>query len=125
MSRNVYMSYAARDGSHVPRVLNRLREQAVLSIDDNVFVDRDSFMAGDSFRDATREAIGAADTVVVLWSPAAAGSKWVNYELAMADALGKQLIVVTSKADQDRLPIDAQAVQWVEIGDMASAPQFT
>lgn len=115
MSRKIFVSYAPRDRSWVPQVLDQLKEQKLLSADDNVFLDHQDFSAGDSFRDAARAAIAAADTVVVLWSPAAAESKWVNYELAMADALGKHLLVVSPRGSRTDLPIDMRSVEMLEL----------
>ena len=115
MARNVFVSYATRDRARIGPLLDRLRRQRVISADDNVFVDNASFAEGDDFRGAARAAIKDADTVLVLWSPAAAESKWVNYELAMADALGKHLVVVQSKGEAAELPIDTRSIELLEV----------
>ena len=115
MARNVFVSYASRDRDSVQKMLEQLRRRRVLDADDNVFVDQESFAVGDSFRDATRAAIGASDTVLVLWSHAAADSKWVNYELAMADALGKQVLVAVPRGMRAQLPLELSATQVVEL----------
>lgn len=114
MSRNVFVSYAARDRQWLQLALDYLRKRQLISAEDNIFVDHQSFSAGENFREATRAAISAADTVLVLWSPAAAESKWVNYELAMADALGKHVLVAASRGHR-ALPIDSRSVELVEV----------
>lgn len=115
MSSKVFLSYAARDQSLVPRLLDQLKQRQLLPAADPVFSSHKDIAAGADFRDATRAAIDQVDTVVVLWSTAAAQSKWVNYELAMADALGKQLFVVSPHGEHTDLPIDIASAQNFEL----------
>jgi hypothetical protein len=115
VSRNIFVSYASKDRASLEKVLEQLRERKVLLIEDKIFPNKQSVSAGESFRGATRKAISAADTVLVLWSPAAAESKWVNYELGMADALGKHLVIVASRGMHPKPPIDSQDFQLVEM----------
>lgn len=116
MARNVFVSYAARDGrARVQRVLDQLRERQVLRGDDLLVVDHGHVAAGEEWRRSTRAAIDAADAVVVLWSDAAAESKWVNYEMAMADALGKHLVVVAPPGQRGRVPLQADSLEVFEL----------
>jgi hypothetical protein len=115
VSRNVFVSYASKDRVWLEKVLEQLRKRKVLSIEDKIFPDRKSISGGENFREATRTAISAADTVLVLWSPAAVESKWVNYELGMADALGKHLVVVAAHGMHPKPPINARDFQLVEM----------
>lgn len=115
MSRKVFVSYAARDRSLVPLALEQLRENKVLLFDDDIVLDSETVVAGEDFRQATRAAIDAADAVLVLWSPAAAKSKWVNYELGMASALGKHVVVVTPQGNQTEVPIASNSFELVEM----------
>ena len=114
MSRNVFVSFAQKDRELVELALQQLRRKRVISADDNVLVDYDIEALGATFRDAAREALVDADTVVVIWSPAAAASRSVNYEIGMADALGKQVIVVLLKGTSPQLP-SLQETQAVEL----------
>jgi TIR domain len=115
VSHRVFVSYAARDRSGLEKVLEQLRKRKVLSIEDEIFVDRKSVSEGENFREVTRAAVSAADTVVVLWSPAAVESKWVNYELGMADALGKHLVIVAPRGMHPRPPIASHSFELVEM----------
>jgi hypothetical protein len=54
-----------------------------------IFRDRDDFAGGASLRQATVEAIGASEFMVVLCSPAAAGSAYVTEEVRLFKALGR------------------------------------
>ena len=118
MSHKVFVSYASQDTSMVAKTLEKLRKWKVLSIDDEIFIDRKGISAGESFREATRAAIGAADTVLVIWSPAAVESKWVNYELGMADALGKELVIVAPRGMDQKPPIASHSFKLVELPGM-------
>lgn len=115
MTRKFFVSYDYRDRSRLQNALEQLRKRKVLSADDIILVDTKSISEGESFRDTAREAIGAADTVLVLWSPAAAESKWVNYEIAMADALGKHLVIVAPRGMERQPPIPPRSFELVEI----------
>lgn len=115
MSHRVFVSYAAKDSSWLEKALEQLRKRKVLSIEDEIFIDRKSVSEGENFREATRAAIGAADTVLVLWSPAAVESKWVNYELGMADALGKHLVIVAPRGMRPRRPLASHLFELVEM----------
>ncbi len=117
LSRKVFVSYAARDRSLLLSALEQLRENHVLSSDDDIVIDAKNEPGGDDFRQATRAAIDAADTVLVLWSPAAAESKWVNYELGMASALGKRVVVVTPQGKQTEVPIASNSFELVKMDE--------
>jgi hypothetical protein len=118
MAHNIFVSHASKDlfmdSSWLNKALEQLRKRKVLSDDDNIFIDKDSISEGENFREATRAAIGAADTVVVFWSPAAADSKWVNYEMGMADALGKRLVIVAPRGTEPQPPLDSDAFELIE-----------
>jgi hypothetical protein len=115
VTHNIFISYAQRDRQLVDEALEHLRRRRLISADDNVFTDHASFAAGDDFRDATRVAIADADKVFVIWSREAANSKWVNYEVGMADALRKKLVLVVPKANADTIPKNLQFAEIVEL----------
>ncbi len=115
MSRKVFVSYAARDRALIPAALEQLRHEKVFSSEDDIVLDSKRDFGGEDFRQATRAAIDAADSVVVFWSPAAAESKWVNYELGMASALGKHVVVVTPQGKQMEVPIALNSFKLFEM----------
>lgn len=95
--------------------MKELCRKRIMSAEDNVLVDYDREALGATFRDAAREALADADTFVVIWSPAAAASRWVNYEVGMADALGKEVIVVLLKGASPHLPASLQQAHSIEL----------
>lgn len=117
MGRNIFVSYVNQDRPMVDTAVAHLRRMHLITSDDNVFLDYDSRALGDTFRDATREALTDADTVLVIWSPSAAASKWVNYELGMADALDKQVIVVVPKGYSADLPAELRTTELIKLPD--------
>ena len=54
-----------------------------------VFLDRDELPSASSLSDEIQAALAASDTLVVICSPAAARSRWVNEEIRCFKALGK------------------------------------
>ena len=59
--------------------------------------------------------MASANSVVVFWTENSANSQFVNYELGMADALGKNLVVVTPRGQRMRLPSNLEDIQVLEI----------
>ena len=80
-------------------------------------LDEQEMVAGSSVRGALRDAISSADTVVLFWTDAAAKSQWVNYEAGMAEALGKQVVVVMPESSTAQLPESLQDVQVVKLSE--------
>lgn len=115
MARSIFVSYADRDRVLVDHALQYLRQRGLLTPVDQVVIDRDTFTAGADLRKATRQAIDGADIVLVVWTPTAATSKWVNYELGMADALGKDVIAVALRGHAADLPPGLHAKHVLEM----------
>jgi uncharacterized protein YegP (UPF0339 family) len=104
VSRSIFVSYADRDRVLVDHALRYLRQRGLVTPQDHVVIDRDAFTAGTDLRKATQKAIDGADAVLVIWTPTAETSKWVNYELGMADALGKDVIAIAVHGNAADLP---------------------
>ncbi|MBT8062695.1 MAG: toll/interleukin-1 receptor domain-containing protein, partial [Gammaproteobacteria bacterium] len=54
-----------------------------------VFRDRDELSSGASLSDRVSEALDESESLIVVCSPAAAASKWVNEEIRVFRALGR------------------------------------
>lgn len=115
MPRNIFLAYASNDRPLIEPALDHLQRRRLVSQADNVFYDFYDYAAGEDFRQATREAMEGADTVVVIWSSAAAASKWVNYELGMADALGKKVVLLVPDGDPAHVPANLSGTEVVEM----------
>ncbi|MDX2288464.1 MAG: toll/interleukin-1 receptor domain-containing protein [Hyphomicrobiaceae bacterium] len=88
---NVFMSYSRRDAGLAARLTAAIK---ALGLD--VFADHEAIGPGSDWRKSTQLAIRKSDAVVaVLSSPDAASNSWMSYELGMADAVGKQVLIVT------------------------------
>jgi len=69
---------------------------------------------GANFREKLRNAIQSTSKVIVFWSREGAQSPSVNYEIGMAEALGKPIIVARQKGKSPPLPAELSQLQTVE-----------
>jgi hypothetical protein len=114
---NVFLSYAANDKYRVEKVMRELKSRGVVSANDTVTENSEISAPGSSLRGAVRKAIEASSKVVVFWSAAGGKSDWVNYEIGMADALGKPILIVASKGEISSLPNTLQGNEIIELED--------
>ena len=96
MKRRVFISYAAADKALAEAAVRELGARGYLSEDNTIFTPQD-MAVGEHIRQRLKSEIEAADMVIVVMSEEAARSQWVNYEVGMADALGKKILVVGRK----------------------------
>ena len=68
-----------------------------------------------ALREDIRKQIQSATKVIVIWGSASANSSWVNYELGLADALRKPILVVMPVNDATELPAGLQNVRIVRL----------
>ncbi len=102
MSR-IFLSHSHRDAG----LASRLRA-SIVTLGADVFDPSEVLKSGGDFRKSILAAIRRSDAVIALIaSPEAAASSWMTYELGMADAAGKEVVVLASKdlATKD-LPTD-------------------
>ena len=109
---SVFVSYALSDSARVQHTLALLRDRGLVSGMD-VVTDQ-ALEKGASMRDTVRKAIEDATSIVVLWTDAAAQSANVYYELGMADALGKPIVLVNLDGPH-RIPRELSNVQVVDL----------
>ena len=98
MKQKIFISYAHQDRRFAEALKVRLAdilEDPSQELD--VFDAQSSVEAGENIRDAIQSAMRAASTVVIVSSPASDASQWVSYEAGLADALGKNVVVVGRK----------------------------
>lgn len=103
MSSKVFLSYATKDAAIAELVKEKIAEllpqSNVESAD--VFDVRSEVVTGADIRQSIKSAIEAASTVVVISSESSDSSAWVNYEVGLADALGKELVVIEQRGGAD------------------------
>jgi hypothetical protein len=101
----VFFSYAQSDRNTLDRWRSRLMELLGESSQE-VFLDPVAeLLPGEDVRSRIRNFVHECSYVVVLWSTRAAESDWVQYELAMADALGKRIVVFKDERAPELPPI--------------------
>ena len=95
MRQRVFISHSGRD-NQLAAALRKVLEDA--GVDVMTTVDA---TAGSEWRKATQGAIRRVDAVLVLLSrQAVVSGSWIGYEMGVAEALGKPMIVLAD----DRLP---------------------
>ena len=116
MNNKVFISYAHQDSEQISKLKSALTEKGIISNESVTFEDSQMPMVpGSSMRGVLRNAIQSANTVVVYWTRNSASSEFVNYEMGMADALDKKLVVVTPKGERMNLPSNLTDIQVVEL----------
>jgi hypothetical protein len=104
----IFVSYANSDRHLVNDILLFLRERKIISTFDEIVMSDTIDLASEqgSLRELIREEIAKSDTVVIIWSEAASNSQWVNYEMALADGLEKNIVYINTSKEKPTLPID-------------------
>jgi len=98
MVKRIFLSYAPQDIISVKSVVRALKKEGLVDEECVEVLDpREKLKPGSYIREAIKQQINSADKVVVIASGNMAGSQWVNYEVGMADALGKPIIVIERK----------------------------
>lgn len=103
MSFKVFLSYAINDSAFAELVKAKIKEllpqHNVETVE--VFDVRSDLAIGADIRQSIKAAIEAANTVVVISSESSDLSPSVNYEVGLADALGKELLIVQKEGAAD------------------------
>lgn len=96
MSLKVFLSYAIKDADFAQSVKARIKEILPQYKAENIdiFDVRTDLALGESIRESIKSAISSANTVVIVSSESSDLSPSVNYEIGLADALGKELVIV-------------------------------
>src|SRR4051812_31952374 len=107
MNKQVFLSYAHSDRDLAQTTIRELRKKGVLKGDaiENIDSAQDiSF--GSDIREGIKERIQKSDIVIVVWSKDAARSAWVQYEVGMAKALERPIVVARADKSAPDLPAE-------------------
>jgi len=96
-SPKIFISYAWEN-----QTTARHLQQALHAAGAEVFIDYTGIQGGESLPTRISQALDWCDTLILLWSPAAASSHWVELEWTSAVALNRRLI--PCKLDETPLP---------------------
>jgi len=98
VAEKTFMSYAVQDRRLAKSVEKTLRERGLVETERATVLDpRRNVKTRADVRKAIRRQIEEASKVVVIATENGEKSQWVNYEVGLADALGKPILVVKSK----------------------------
>lgn len=102
MKEKVFLSYAMQDKAFAETIKDKLNELLPAQSSPYAVVDLTLDAGpGANLRRIVKAAIDDASTVVVVSSPNGDASGWVNYEAALADALGKDLVIVGRRGAEE------------------------
>jgi len=113
--RNVghtFISYAREDREAVSALARALHEAGI-----EVWLD-DRLTIGSQFDAEIEEALAEASNVIVAWSPAAVGSRWVRAEAG--DGLERGILVPVL-VENVRIPLEFRRVQTLDLTDWSHA----
>ena len=110
---NIFISYARSDAPKVKSIVQNLISRGLINNEDKIFKEEDLPLKHKALRNEVRNRIQSASKLVVIWDKASSNSPWVNYEVGLADALGKPIIAVLP--EKVAFPNHLQDVQIVRI----------
>lgn len=112
---NVFVSYARADANKLDVILKSLVAGGILNEQDRILKEEDLPSKHGGLRRTIKKQIQSASKFIVVWGNASSSSQWVNYELGLADALGKPIIVAIQASEKIALPAILQNVQIVKV----------
>ena len=112
----IFVSYSRRESAIAEKIAHALQEAG------QTFLDR-NLKPGEDWRKAVETAIKISDAVlVVIASPDTVGSSWTGYEIGMAEALGKPIMLLTSdrhstpmRSDRDGTAKDQFVERFIQL----------
>ncbi len=112
----VFISYSRRDAELGQRFAVALKRLGLKALDPER-----ELRPGEDWRHSIQSAIKQSDVVVTLVStPASLQSSWTSYEMGVAEALGKRvLLLLPNKYSVTQLPADFASMQIMEFDPQA------
>jgi pSer/pThr/pTyr-binding forkhead associated (FHA) protein len=108
---HVFISYSRKDAEVMERIYNTLQEARL-----RVWVDKKLEPGVPSWRRAIEKAIDTAGCIVLILSPDAKASKWVEAELDYAETQGKKIFCVLARGDKGSSALLGYTLsQWVNL----------
>lgn len=118
MTKKIFLSHAIPDKEKVASIAEKLQQRWSHDKEQVVIVDPvNETPVSEDLRKRIRQGIQDSDEVVVVWTTATAAHGLVNYELGMADALGKPIVVVTPDKSAPELPGRIRVSQVIRLAE--------
>jgi hypothetical protein len=113
---NVFISYAHSDVDEVRPLVRALKELNVAG-----WFDAADISAGESIASAVRSAMKRSSALIVLLSPRALHSEWVQFEIGAAEALDKKIIPIIISGDhlEEQSPDILRNRIWIDARHMS------
>jgi hypothetical protein len=125
MINRVFLSYSQQDEGKIPAIIKKLSQHELYNGNElSVMTHELKGYKDFDIRQEIKRSISQADVVVIVWTLAGAHSNWVNYEVGMADALNKRIVIVRPDKNSPAVPanLNTESVQVVDlIGSSVSA----
>ena len=123
MAEKIFVSYSHKDKNYLEGLKEVLIEHGIVEGDEVSIIDPFSgvFSTGEDIRESIKREIQSASKVVIIHTSNTNSSQWVNYEVGMADALGKPIIVVgTRGSGKTTLLSSLEHIQMIEVDEKAN-----
>jgi len=107
----VFISYARSDSDEAERLVKALQSANVAG-----WMDHADIAAGGSISSVVRDALRQSSAVIVLLSPSALHSQWVQFEIGAAEALGNEIIpvIVSGEHLEEQFPEILRKRKWID-----------
>ena len=99
--KRIFISYSQKDHYKISEVIEKLQKEIPEFKDAEVWDPISKLSVGTDFRKEIKKQILSSDLYVLLWTEDSATSPWVLYEAGIADAVGKQIIIITGPDSPD------------------------
>lgn len=114
---DVFLSYAHKDNHYRKQVQKALEKRGL-----SVWVDDRGISPGVSWQEAVQDAIDNACVVVVILSPDAKESRYVNRELNYADNQKKRIFPILARGNsKNAVPFIVSGIQFSNMGKVSKA----
>ncbi len=108
MGRKIFLSYPREDTQTALKFINSLTERGY-----EVWIDQKNIAGGEEWRRAIQEAVDWASDVVVILTPDAVKSPWVQHEGSFANGRGKTIHpILAADLGSHEFPVWAQELQY-------------
>lgn len=118
MTERIFISYAYQDREYLTEIADELHKQGIEVDKESLLLDHvNDFGFGSTIEPMLLKRIQEASKIVVLWTEEGAKSQFVNYEVGIAKALGKPIIVAVPKNQKSKVPFALSEFEILEIED--------
>jgi TIR domain len=115
-NKQVFLSYAHTDRDLAQTTIRELQKKGVLKSGALENIDSAQTISfGGDIREGIKERIQKSDIVILVWSKDAARSAWVQYEVGMAQALERPIVVARADKSAPELPAELHDHQIIEL----------